>query len=210
VNTNGENSLFGAIQEAVGGEMAQKGIADPAAKEAFVADRTTQFYGNFQFWVNVIGLVMQSLLASRLLKYGGFGAILLMLPVVALSSYSLMAVIPALGVIKVMKIAENATDYSINNTAKQVLWLPTTREMKYKAKAAIDTLFVRFGDGFAALTVFVAVSMLKLPVRALFILNVGLVLVWIALGVSIVRQHKKLAARAEAHEEQADGAPPRA
>lgn len=209
VNTNGENSLFGAIQEAVGGEMAQKGIADPAAKEAFVADRTTQFYGNFQFWVNVIGLVMQSLLASRLLKYGGFGAILLMLPVVALSSYSLMAIIPALGVIKVMKIAENATDYSINNTAKQVLWLPTTREMKYKAKAAIDTLFVRFGDGLAALTVFVAVNLLKLPVRALFILNVGLVLVWIALGVSIVRQHKKLAASAEAHEEEAGGAPPR-
>jgi ATP:ADP antiporter, AAA family len=120
--------------------------------------------------------------------------------VVALSSYSLMAIIPTLGVIKVMKIAENATDYSINNTAKQVLWLPTTREMKYKAKAAIDTLFVRFGDGLAALTVFVAVNLLKLPVRALFILNVGLVLVWIALGVSIARQHKKLAVSAGARE----------
>jgi len=29
-----------------------------------------------------------------------------------------------------MKIAENSTDYSLNNTAKQVLWLPTTTDMK--------------------------------------------------------------------------------
>jgi AAA family ATP:ADP antiporter len=198
VNTNGENSLFGAIQEVLGGEMAQQGITGAAAQEAFISDRTTQFYGNFQFWVNVVGLLMQSIIASRLLKYGGFGALLLMLPVVALASYSLMAIIPALGVIKVMKIAENATDYSINNTAKQVLWLPTTREMKYKAKAAIDTLFVRFGDGLAALTVFVAINLLKLPVRVMFVLNIALVLVWIVLGISIVRQHRRLAARSEA------------
>jgi ATP:ADP antiporter, AAA family len=198
VNTNGENSLFGAIQEALSGEMAQQGITGAAAQEAFISNRTTQFYGNFQFWVNVAGLVMQSVLASRLLKYGGFGALLMMLPVVALTSYSLMAIIPALGVIKVMKIAENATDYSINNTAKQVLWLPTTREMKYKAKAAIDTLFVRFGDGLAALTVFVVINQLKLPVRVMFVLNIALVVVWIVLGISIVRQHRRLAARSEA------------
>lgn len=197
VNTNGENSLFSAIQEAVGREMEGKGGLDDAAREAFVSDRTTQFYGNFQLWVNAAGLVMQSFLASRMLKYGGFGLILLMLPVVSLTSYSLMAVLPVLGVIKVMKIAENATDYSINNTAKQVLWLPTTREMKYKAKAAIDTLFVRLGDGLAALTVFVVINQLKLSVRAMFILNVALVLVWIALGISLVRQHRRMAEASE-------------
>ena len=29
---------------------------------------------------------------------------------------------------------------------KQALYLPTSREAKYKAKAAIDTFFMRFGD----------------------------------------------------------------
>jgi AAA family ATP:ADP antiporter len=197
VNTNGENSLYGAITDAVGREMAEANVVDGAAREAFEADRTTQFYGNFQFWVNVIGLVLQSFVASRLLKYGGFGVILLMLPVVALTSYTLMAIIPVLAVIKVMKIAENATDYSVNNTAKQVLWLPTSREVKYKAKAAIDTLFVRFGDGLAALTVFALVSQLKLPVRAIFVLNIALVVVWIVLGVVVVREHRRLTKEAE-------------
>jgi ATP/ADP translocase len=45
-----------------------------------------------------------------------------------------------------VKIAENSTDYSVMNTAKQMIWLPTTREEKYKAKQAIDTFFVRTGD----------------------------------------------------------------
>ena len=42
-----------------------------------------------------------------------------------------------------IKTAENATDYSMMNTARQLLWLPTSREEKYKAKQAIDTFFVR-------------------------------------------------------------------
>lgn len=200
VNTNGENSLFGAVQEFVGREVAEKGINDAAAKEAFVADQTTQFYGNFQLWVNVAGLLMQSFLASRLLKYGGFGMILLMLPFVSFTSYTLAAVVPALGIIKVMKIAENATDYSINNTAKQVLWLPTTREMKYKAKAAIDTLFVRFGDGLAAITVFVLINQLHLSVRSIFVLNIGLALAWIILGFVVVRQHRRLSEASQKRE----------
>ena len=49
-------------------------------------------------------------------------------------------------VLRLSKTAENATDYSLNNTVRNMLWLPTTREMKYQAKQAVDTFFVRMGD----------------------------------------------------------------
>jgi AAA family ATP:ADP antiporter len=107
-----------------------------------------------------------------------------------------MALYPTLGTIRRMKIAENATDYSINNTAKQVLWLPTTVDMKYRAKATIDTLFCRAGDALAALTAFVGVKLLEAPLRALFGFNAVLVLVWLALVVVIVREHARLSALA--------------
>ena len=55
-----------------------------------------------------------------------------------------------LGVVRWIKTAENSTDYSVMNTAKQLLWLPTSREEKYKAKQAVDSFFVRFGDLLAA------------------------------------------------------------
>ena len=68
---------------------------------------------------------------------------LFFLPVISLAGYSMIAFFPILGYIQVAKIFENSTDYSLQNTARQALFLPTSREIKYKAKAAIDTFFVR-------------------------------------------------------------------
>ena len=110
VNTNGENLLFRVIQEALAVEAQQQGVAEGQSMLKFVRDGTTAFYGNFYFWVNIAALLLQAFVASRLLKYGGFAAILLILPVIALMSYSVMALLPVLAVVKLMKIAENATD----------------------------------------------------------------------------------------------------
>ncbi len=194
VNTNGENILFGAVEHALERQAAAQSLQGEQAT-AFLRDQTTEFYGGLFFWVNIVALVLQAFAASRVLKYGGVGAIVLVLPVVALLSYTMMAIFPVLYVIRTMKIAENATDYSLHNTAKQVLWLPTTRAMKYKAKAAIDTVFVRSGDVLAALTVFVGVSVLEAPPRVLFAFNAMLVVVWLGVASIVIREHAALAAR---------------
>ena len=47
------------------------------------------------------------------------------------------AVHNALSVLRPAKIAENSTDYSFNNTVRNMLWLPTTKAMKYQAKQAV-------------------------------------------------------------------------
>lgn len=192
VNTNGENLLFRVVQESLAVEVEAGGVSDPDVVIHEVRERTTAFYGDFFFWVNVTALVLQSLVASRLLALGGFGAILLLLPSIALVGYTAMAFLPILGVVRVMKIAENATDYSINNTASQVLWLPTSAEMKFKAKPAISTFCVRFGDGLAALTVLVGVQLIDLSTRSFFLLNAALVLVWLAVAVAVVGEHGQI------------------
>ena len=53
-----------------------------------------------------------------------------------------------------LKVADNSIDYSLGNTTKQALWLPTSREAKYKAKQAVDSFFVRAGDVMQAGVVF--------------------------------------------------------
>jgi len=196
VSTNGDNLLFRTIQEALRNDLAARGIADVHAMRIFVREGTTAFYGSFFFWVNVCALVLQAFVASRLLKYGGFGVILLLLPVIALVSQSAMALFPLLLVVQVMKTAESSTGYSINNTAQQVLWLPTTAEMKYKAKPAIETFFVRVGDGLAALTVLVGVRFYALATQYLFVFNAALVVVWLLFGLVVVREHQRLRAGA--------------
>ncbi|MEE8557244.1 MAG: hypothetical protein V3T14_05100 [Myxococcota bacterium] len=192
VNTNGENVLFRVVQESLEVQASERGIVDSVDLMRFTRDGTTVFYGNFFFWVNVVALILQAFIASRLLRYGGFRAILLLLPVVAFFSYSAMALIPVLAIVKLMKIAENATDYSINNTARHVLWLPVTAEMKYKGKPTIDTLLVRIGDGIAALTVLIGVQLLVLPTETFFLLNLVLVGVWFGFALVVVREYRRL------------------
>ena len=136
-------------------------------------------------------LLLQAFVASRLWKYGGFATIALMLPVIALLSYTAMALLPVLAIVKMMKIAENATDYSINNTARHVLWLPVSSAMKFRGKPAIDTLYVRLGDGLAALTVLIGVQILAMSTQSFFVFNVMLVICWLAFSLMMVREHRK-------------------
>jgi len=191
VNTNGENLLFRVIQESLSSQAQEQGLSDGHALLAFVRDGTTAFYGNFYFWVNSVALLLQAFVASRLLKYGGFAAILLILPVIALTSYTVMALLPVLAVVKMMKIAENATDYSLNNTSRHVLWLPVSSAMKFHGKPAIDTLYVRVGDGLAAITVLLGVHLLALTTQSFFVFNVFLVICWLLAGVLLVREHRR-------------------
>ena len=99
---------------------------------------------------------------------------------------------PVLLIVKIMKIAENATDYSINNTARHVLWLPLDAETKYKGKPTIDSLFVRIGDGVAALTVLVGVGLLALRMSYFFMLNMVLVAIWIVFAIVVIREYRHL------------------
>ena len=103
-----------------------------------------------------------------------------------------MAVAPVIGVIKAMKVAENSSNYSVNNTARHMLWLPASKEMLYQAKTAIDTLFVRIGDGLAALTVLIGTRLLVLDLISFLLINVFLVIVWIGLAFFLARENARL------------------
>src|SRR5262249_20008345 len=120
VITNGDNLLFRVLQETLRSEVATRGIA---GGRAYVGPATTALYGESFFWINVGALIAQAFLASRLLRYGGIAAVLLLLPLISLVSYSTVAILPVLTMVRGMKIAENATNYSIDNTARQVIWL---------------------------------------------------------------------------------------
>ena len=148
------------------------------------------FYGNFYFWVSLLSAAIQLLLVPRILKYLGAGA-LFFLPLIALGGYFLIASLPLLSTIRSAKILENATNYSLQNTTHQSLFLPTSREVKYKAKAAIDTFFVRAGDVISALFVFVGAE-LALSVSAFATINVAMAVVWIFLAIGITRRYKML------------------
>lgn len=192
VNTNGENLLYRVINELFLKASLAQDMTDSALQADFIKNQTVAFYGQFFFWVNVLALTLQAFVASRLLKYGGFAAIILLLPVLVLGSSLVIVLFPSLLAIKIMKITENATDYSINNTARHILWLPMSAEVKFKAKTTIDSLLARLGDGLAAVTVLIGVNFLALSVQGYFGVNVVLILLWLWFTIRIVMEHRRL------------------
>ena len=150
------------------------------------------FYGSYFFWVNVIAVLLQAFVASRLVKRFGLAGVLFALPVIALGAYGFVALGATLAIVRWAKTAENSTDYSLMNTAKQLLWLPTTREEKYKAKQAVDSFFVRLGDLFAAFMVFAGTAWLALDASGFALVNLGFVLVWLVLAWLVVKRNRQL------------------
>jgi AAA family ATP:ADP antiporter len=188
VNTNGEYILGKLV---LGAYVAQHGAA---ALEALDAKKVIgEFYGNFQTIVNVISALIQALVVSRVLKHFGVRVALLAMPAVALIGYTAMAFVPLLSFIRGAKLAENSLDYSLQNTVRNSLYLPTSREAKYKAKQANDTFFVRFGDVLSAGLVFAGTTWWGFAAREFAMTNVILIVVWLVLAVAIGRLFKKLA-----------------
>jgi ATP:ADP antiporter, AAA family len=153
------------------------------------------FYGDYQFWVNVVAFLLQAFVASRLVKYDRLRGVLLVLPLIALSGYAVIAAGASFALVRWIKTAENATDYSIMNTARQLLWLPTSTDEKYKAKQAIDAFFVRSGDVLSAAIVFTGTAVLHLSIGRFALVNVALTVTWLGIALLVLRRHDALLER---------------
>jgi len=184
VNTTGEYILSSTVVR----HADQLATLDPAFdKGAYIG----AFYGSYFFWVNILAVVLQSFVASRLVKYFGIAGVLFALPFVALGAYGVLAAGAGLTLTRIAKTAENATDYSIMNVARQMLWLPTSREEKYKAKQAADTFIVRSGDVLSAVLVWVGTAVLGVGAREFAFANVVLVAMWIGLSYILLREYRR-------------------
>ncbi|HSR49430.1 MAG TPA: Npt1/Npt2 family nucleotide transporter [Acidobacteriota bacterium] len=150
------------------------------------------FYSDFFFWVNVVASLIQVFLVSRIFKYLGVRKSVYILPIISLIAYGSIALVPVLTVIMVVKIAENGTDYSLMNTLRAALYLPTTREMKYKAKMAIDTFFVRAGDVISAGFVALGSEVLNFGPQGFSVVVFCVVLVWLWLVRLLTREHRRI------------------
>ena len=196
VNTNGENILFRVVQDHLAATVGA-GL-DGAELQTTIREGTTRFYADFYFWVNTVAVLLQAFVASRLLRFAGFGPLFLTLPVLATVSYGLMVVAPVIAVVKAAKVLENSADYSLSNTARNVFWLPLPRYVTFQAKPAIDSVCTRLGDALAALTVLFGIRAVDLGLRGFIGLNLALIALWFVIGFGVVRMHRRIAPAAKA------------
>lgn len=150
VNTSGEYLLGRYVVEQASA-LHGTGPEGAAARQVFIGETYSHLFST----VNLVGFLLQMFVVSRVFKYLGVGRSLFIHPLVAAAGYGLILTGPSLGLMTTVKIADNSLDYSLGNTTKQALWLPTSREAKYKAKQAVDSFFMRAGDVLSAGIVFI-------------------------------------------------------
>lgn len=189
INSTGEFILADLVVSHVDSTLAEGGGR---------GGRIGAFYADFFFWVNLLSLLFQLFLVSRLYRFVGVRGALLVLPLIAVSGYALMAFIPIFAIVRAVKILENSTDYSIQTTTRHVLFLPVTLEGKYEGKTTIETLFWRLGDLLQAGLVFIGTTFIGFSVQQFAFLNLGLAVVWVIVASRIGHLYRCLACPAEA------------
>jgi AAA family ATP:ADP antiporter len=187
VNTTGEYILGRIVKDTAAAHIAQ-GLGAGVNEEQFIAN----FYSQFYTYVNGLGLLLQLLVVSRVVKYLGIAWGVMIVPLISLGAYNVIMFIPVLTAVMAAKVAENASDYSLNNTVRNMLFLPCTYEQKFSGKQAIDSFFVRMGDVLSAALVFVSTSIFVLQPRGFAFVNALLAIVWLALAWRVGRYYKRL------------------
>lgn len=131
---------FVEIQQA---ELIESSFDDP--------NQRTQLFSSVDLSVNVLALIFQLFLTSRLINKFGFKFALMLVPVGITIGFGLMATVPMLAVMIAIDIFRRSGDYSIMKPAREMLFSVVSREEKYKAKNFIDTAILRGGNAASAL-----------------------------------------------------------
>lgn len=183
VNTSGEYILA----ELVVRHAQELAAADPSIDKSSVI---AGFYGSFYSIVNLATLLIQVFLVARILRWIGVGGAILVLPVIAIIGYGLVVFVPIFSIIRVVKLFENSTDYSLMNTTRHALYLPLSPAKKYEGKTTIEGFFWRFGDLAQAIAVYVGLHWFNFGIGEFAMVNMVLAAVWLGVAIAVARQFK--------------------
>lgn len=155
--------------------------------------------GNYYFVMNLVVFLLALLVVSRLIRWLGINRAILILPSIMVVGYALIAVAPGLqfipifSLIWIYKITEKGFNYSLNNTIRGALFLPTSQCAKYEGKTTIDTFFWRFGDLLQAGIIFVALNWLDFGLTEVALLTMWLAVLMLWLAWKLGRHYKAMA-----------------
>jgi AAA family ATP:ADP antiporter len=170
--------------------------------EALKGVGTTQdFMANVYFFANCLSVFVQFFLVSLIMRKFGIKPALLVLPLAMLASSTAFMAIPTLIISSLLVISDNGFNYSIQQTARESLYVVTSRDEKYKARAFTNMFVQRFAKGIGILGV-LAAGVVGLAARWLSVITLVVMVAMIAASIYAAR---RFAARS-AEEQQREAA----
>jgi ATP:ADP antiporter, AAA family len=157
----------------------------PAAKANLAS-----FFGQFNAGLLAVTFVFQLVLTSRFLGRFGLRPSLMIYPLALLACAGGVAVWPLLGWALAIKGADKAFSYSIQQSSRELLYIPVPADRKYRAKIFIDMFLNRFSKTIGAgLLLFLFLFPGARDIRVVSAASAVLILAWLAVNVSVGRAY---------------------
>ena len=141
---------------------------------------------------NVFSLGAQFVLTSFLLNRFGPGAGLIVLPIAMALASTGFFWNGTLLMGSLLIISDNGLNYSINQTSRETLFVPTSSDAQYKARAFTNMFLQRLAKG-AATTI--SAAFILIGVRWLSLVTIAITIGWIAIARFAGRRFKRLSAK---------------
>jgi len=122
-----------------------------AVSRAVDAAQLKQYFSAVYTFSNAMAVLVQLLLTTWILRRHSLKLALLVMPMAILLGESAYLIFPALLTASLLNTADGAFAYSIQQTAREALYVPLSRTEKYEAKAFIDIVWLRFSKGLAVI-----------------------------------------------------------
>lgn len=160
------------------------------ASQAVTGDALTKFLGGYGVMVNTVSLLCLLLGVNNISRKLGLTVSLALLPVIIAFATVILNVSLSLQVAFWIMVVSKALNYALNQPAKEQLYIPTSKDAKYKAKAWIEMFGSRGSKALGS-----GINMLKGPLGAYFAMfamstSLGLCGVWFLVALFLGRTHK--------------------
>ncbi len=120
-----------------------------AVNEFVAKDDQRAFFTRVYFITNSLAFGIQLFLTSAMMKKAGVRVALLVMPFTIVAAATGFLALPILWIGAALSTSDNGLNYSMNQSARESLYTPVSRDEKYKAKAFIDMFVQRFAKAIA-------------------------------------------------------------
>jgi ATP/ADP translocase/HEAT repeat protein len=157
--------------------------------EPLVKDKLTGFFGLFNTGLLVFSFLLQLLMTSSLIKRYGIRFALLLYPAVLLILSLGIAAWPILGFALAIKASDKSLSFSINQSARELLYIPVPSQLKYKSKVFIDMFLNRSADSIGAVILLVVISLFHAKIPFVSVISGIFIFGWIVLNLKASKEY---------------------
>lgn len=155
-------------------------------------DARTSFLGSFLTVLLVFSYLLHVTMTTRILRQSGLRLALLIAPALLLLSSLAVFFVPAIYMIYwavFIKGADKSLSYSLSQSVRELLYVPVSPEVKYRAKVFIDMFVSKFAKGFSSIILLVGFTLLHFSLQQISLVTIAFILLWFLFNLEIAREY---------------------